>query len=277
MTARLRFGVGHAVYADPFRRNVRTLPQDRDVAQPELRSTKHLLACVHGTCCYSLPSISLSNMPLSTSDNGFSVDAWNDRIRPHLSRSMQDVSDAITNAAPVQSWIHEASFKAVEGMGQMHAMQAEAMGHMRMLDDLHETFPELVEAVDALTSGYGRLDIHWRPLTPNFSRVKVSFDRNYDVRAFFHSDEHTVSDMQRVLDTLRDTLPKGDPFPNRPHETTALLVCHDVPLGVRLKEHLADDTRTLSVTLLPENAKPAEGIPWTAAPKAMSDFFGSYA
>lgn len=190
---------------------------------------------------------------------------------------MQDVSDAITNAAPVQSWMHEASFRAVEGMGQMHAMQAEAMGHMRMLDDLHDTFPHLVEAVKSLTGGYGKLDIHWRPLTPNFSRVKVSFDRSYDVRAFFQTQEHTTAEMQRILEALRDTLPKGDPFPNRPHETTALLVCHDVPLGVRIKEHLADDSRRLSVTLIPENAKPADGIPWSDAPRAMCDFFGSYA
>lgn len=188
---------------------------------------------------------------------------------------MQDVSDAITNAAPIQSWIHEASFKAVEGMGQMHAMQAEAMGHMRMLDDLHDTFPNLAEAVDQLTRGYGSLDIHWRPLTPNFSRVRVTFDRSYDVKAFFELDGHALTDTQAVLDDFAETLPKGAPFPNRPHEVTALVVYRDVPLGVRIREHLVDEARTRKVTLLPDNAKPAEGLPWTVAHRAMADFFGA--
>lgn len=188
---------------------------------------------------------------------------------------MQDVSDAITNAAPIQSWVHEASFKAVEGMGQMHAMQAEAMGHMRMLDDLHDTFPNLVEAVETLTSGYGSLDIHWRPLTPNFSRIRVSFDRSYDVQAFFELDGYARSDTQEVLKTMAEALPKGAPFPKRPHEVTALVVYQDVPLGVRLREHLSDDARTRTVTLLPDNAKPAEDLPWNVANRAMADFFGA--
>jgi len=188
---------------------------------------------------------------------------------------MQDVSDAITNAARIQSWIHEASFKAVEGMGQMHAMQAEAMGHMRMLDDLHDTFPNLVEAVERLTNGYGSLDIHWRPLTPNFSRIRVTFDRSYDVHAFFGLDGHTPSETQEMLGTMAETLPKGAPFPNRPHEVTALVVYRTVPLGVRLREHLSDDARTRTVTLLPDNAKPAEDLPWHVAHRAMADFFGA--
>jgi len=212
----------------------------------------------------------------STADaDALSVNDWMDRIRPHLSRSMQDVSDAITNAAPIQSWIHEASFKAVEGMGQMHAMQAEAMGHMRMLDDLHDTLPNLADAVDELTCGYGSLDIHWRPLTPNFSRIRITFDRPYDVQAFFELDEHAPSDTQAMLDSLAETLPKGAPFPNRPHEVTALVVYRDVPLGARIREHLVDETRMKKVTLLPDNAKPAEGLPWNVAHRAMADFFAA--
>ncbi len=212
---------------------------------------------------------------MTSTTDALSVNEWMDRIRPHLSQSMQDVSDAITNAAPIQSWIHEASFKAVEGMGQMHAMQAEAMGHMRMLNDLHDTFPNLAEAVDDLTSGYGSLDIHWRPLTPNFSRIRVTFDRSYDVDAFDELDGHAPSDTQAMLESLAETLPKGAPFQNRPHEVTALVVCRDVPLGVRIREHLIDDARTRTITLLPDNAKPAEDLPWTVAHRAMADFFAA--
>ena len=214
-------------------------------------------------------------MPSSADTDALSVHDWMDRVRPHLSRSMQDASDAITNTARIQSWIHEASFKAVEGMGQMHAMQAEAMGHMRMLDDLHDTFPNLVEAVETLTNGYGSLDIHWRPLTPNFSRIRVTFNRSYNVHTFFELDGHTSSDTQEVLEMMADTLPKGAPFPRRPHEVTALVVYRDVPLGVRLREHLVDDARMKKVTLLPDNAKPAEDLPWSIAHRAMADFFGA--
>jgi len=198
---------------------------------------------------------------------------WKDRIRPHLHRSMQDVSEVITSAPDVQSWLHEASYEAAEGLAEMHPMQAEATGHMRMLDDLQNAFPALVNAVDELTSGYGSLDIHWRPLTPNFSRVTLSFEREYSVKAFIPLNEASASSGQRAVDHLRDTLPKGDPFPNRPHEVTALLVHRDIPLGLRLHDRLTDDGRVVSATLLPEGARPVEQLPLHIAPRAIADFY----
>jgi hypothetical protein len=216
-------------------------------------------------------------MATSAADPSLSVTDWKDRIRPHLAVSMQDVSDAITNAAPVQSWMHEASFEAAEGLADMHAMQAEATGHMRMLNDLHDTFPALAEAVDELTDGFGSLDIHWRPLTPNFSRIKVSFDRDYSVKAFVKLDGRSPSDAQTALDTLRTTLPKGDPFPNRPHEVTGLFVYDGIPLGVRLHDRLGETSRHITVTLLPENARPAEDLPVDVAPRAIAQYFAAEA
>lgn len=198
---------------------------------------------------------------------------WKDRIQPHLHRSLQDVSDVITSAPPVQSWLHEASFEAVEGLAEMHPMQAEAMGHMRMLDDLRDTFPALVDAINELTSGYGSLDIHWRPLTPNFSRVTVSFDREYSVEAFIRLNDATPSAGQRAVDRLRDTLPKGDPFPNRPHEVTGLLVYRDIPLGLRLHDRVTDTGREVSATLFPEDARPVETLPLNVVPRAIADFY----
>jgi len=210
-----------------------------------------------------------------TVDSTLSVSDWKDRIRPHLDRSMQDVSDAITNAAPIQSWMHQASFDAAEGLGQMHAMQAEAMGHMRMLNDLEDSFPALIQAVDELTEGFGALDIHWRPLTPNFSRVKVTFDRDYTVSAFMTLADQTADEAGAILDGLRTTLPKGDPFPNRPHSVTALVVYRSVPLGVRLHDRLVENNRTVDVTLLPDEAKPVENLPFHVAPRAIADYFGA--
>ncbi|PEN15237.1 hypothetical protein CRI94_02865 [Longibacter salinarum] len=206
-------------------------------------------------------------------DAALTVSDWKDRIRPHLNASMQDVSDAITNAAPIQSWLHKASFEAAEGLAQMHAMQAEAMGHMRMLNDLEDSFPALCEAVDELTHGFGSLDIHWRPLTPNFSRIRITFDRDYSVGSFLTLEEPRPQAAQSLLETLRSTLPKGDPFPNRPHKVTGLVVYEEVPLGVRLHDRLADEGRTVTVTLFPDGAKAVEDLPFMVAPRAIADYF----
>lgn len=206
--------------------------------------------------------------------NRLSKEQWKERIRPHLSSSIQEISDAITNQAALQSWLHEASFEAADGLGKMHAMQAEAMGHMRMMDDLESTFPELVDAVDELTSGFGTLDLQWRPLTPNFSRLRISFSPDYEVNVFVRLGGTSPSDAVEVIETLRAALPKGEPFPNRPNERTALAVLGDTSLGVRLSEHAAaEGNRRQTVTLLPPGAKPAENLSPPQAVDGIARYF----
>jgi hypothetical protein len=198
-------------------------------------------------------------------------DDWKDRIRPHLSTSLQTVSERITQTEAVQSWLHEASMAAAEGLGQMSGMQGEMMGYMRMMNDLEDALPELLAAVNELTDGVGEVDLHWRPLQPNFSRLYVSFDRDYTVTLFVRLDECTPEAARSALDAVTAALPAGDPFPNRPNEGTGLVARDGHAVGVRVKEHLREDGAgtTRSVTLLPPAQQPQENLSTADAARAL--------
>ena len=190
-----------------------------------------------------------------------SVAEWKDRIAPHLSTSLQTVSEQITRTEGVQTWLQEASMRAAEGLGQTSGMQAEMQGYMRMMDDLEAHLPNLVTAVDDLTDGIGSLDLHWRPLSPNYSRLYITFDRDYTLSLFCRLSKCTADAAQDVLDTIGEALPEGDPFPGRPNDVTALVAHDGRALGVRLKEHLAEEGgRYRTVTLLPDNGDAVEQL-----------------
>jgi hypothetical protein len=190
-----------------------------------------------------------------------SKDDWKARIAPHLSTSLQTVSDRITQTEAVQSWLQSATMKAAEGLGQQSGVQGEMMGYMRMMDDLEASLPALSAAVDELTEGCGTVDLHWRPLQPNFSRLYVDFGRDFTVKVFVRLDECTPEAAREILSTVGEALPRGDPFPNRPNTVTGLAAREGVGVGVRAKEVLRDDgSRGRSITLLPEDQSPLENL-----------------
>jgi hypothetical protein len=187
---------------------------------------------------------------------------WKARIQPYLSTSLREVSDAITRTEVVQNWLHDASMEAAEGLGGVSGMQGEMQGYMRMMNALEDRFPELLVAVDELTEGCGQVDLHWRPMNPNFSRVKVTFDRDFTVKLFVRLDTPTLEAARTALHTVADALPEGDPFPNRPNTVTGLVAYDGSCLGVRVREHLGDEGqgRYRTVTLLPEDRDDIENL-----------------
>jgi hypothetical protein len=190
-----------------------------------------------------------------------SVDDWKARIAPHLSTSLQTVSEKITQTEAVQSWLHNTSLEAADGLGQMSGVQGEMMGYMHMMDDLEDSLPNLLEAVANLTEGCGSVDLHWRPLQPNFSRLYVDFDRDFKAKLFVRLDDCTEAAARDALQTVAAALPKGEPFPNRPNTVTGIVARDGMGVGVRIKEHLREDrSTTRSVTLLPDNASPLEDL-----------------
>lgn len=187
---------------------------------------------------------------------------WKDRIAPHLSTSLQTVSEKITQTKAVQSWLHDASMEAAAGLGQMSGVQAEMQGYMRMMDDLDAELPELVAAVKELTDGCGSIDLHWRPLQPNFSRLYVDFDRDFKVKLFVRLSDCTTDAARDAVAMVADALPKGEPFPNRPNTITGLVAHEGRNAGVRVKEHLREEGAGTyrSVTLLPSDQDPMENL-----------------
>lgn len=212
----------------------------------------------------------------TVSDSKFSKDDWKARIEPHLSSSLQTVSEQITQTAPVQSWLQRASLEAADGLGQMSGMQGEMMGYMRMMEDLESALPELLSAIDELTEGCGTIDLHWRPLQPNFSRLYVDFDRDYTVKLFVRLEECTIEATRQTITTVTDALPQGEPFPNRPNRVTGLVARDEHGVGVRLKEHLGQDRSTYqTVTLLPPDQSPVESLAPAEAAQQLLQFLCS--
>lgn len=189
-------------------------------------------------------------------------DDWKARIGPHLSTSLQTVSERITQTEAVQNWLRSASMKAAEGLGETSGLQGEMQGYMRMMEDLKTELPELLDAVEELTDGYGGLDLHWRPLQPNYSRLYVDFDLDYEIELFIRLNECTSDAAQSAVATITNALSEGDPFPNRPNVATGLVVRNGRGVGVRVKRHLREDRSGTyrSVTLLPRNDAPIENV-----------------
>jgi hypothetical protein len=198
---------------------------------------------------------------------------WKDRLEPAFADSMEAVGERITNASAVQTWLHEASFEAAQGAAAMQGMQAEAEGYMHMMSDLEDTFPELVAAVEELTDGCGRLNVHWRPLTPNFSRVYVDFDTDYTVNVFCRVDERSPEAVRNALARIAEALPEGEPFPNRPNEATGLIACDGGSVGARIYEHAATEERgrRRTVAVLPVDGRASDPMPRDAAVRALLD------
>jgi len=193
--------------------------------------------------------------------SSLSVDDWKARIAPHLSTSLQTVSEKITQTEAVQSWLHSASMEAAAGLGQMSGVQGEMMGYMRMMDDLEDSLPNLLAAVSNLTEGCGTVDLHWRPLQPNFSRLYVDFDRDFTAKLFVRLEDCTGEAARNALQTVSAALPKGEPFPNRPNTVTGMVARGGLGMGVRVKEHIRENqTTTRSVTLLPDDQSPLENL-----------------
>jgi len=184
---------------------------------------------------------------------------WKARIEPHLSTSLQTVSDKITQTEAVQSWLHTASMEAAEGLEHTSGMQGEMMGYMWMMDDLEAELPELLAAVDELTEGCGEVDLHWRPLQPNFSRLKITFDRDYTVTLFVRLEECTRKAARGAVRSTAEALPGGEPFPNRPNTVTGLVARDGRGIGIHVKEFLGEDRGTYRlVTLRPPGEPPIE-------------------
>lgn len=191
----------------------------------------------------------------------FSTDDWKALIKPHLSTSLQTVSEKITQSEPVQAWLRAASTKAAERLGQQRGIQAEMQGYARMMDDLEETFPDLVRAVSEATAGCGTIDLEWRSLQPSLSRVDIAFDRDFDVDLFARLGECTPQAAREALATVTEALPEGKPYPNRPNTVTGLVAREGVGVGVRVKEHLqSDHGRRRITTLLPPGTAPVENM-----------------
>jgi len=151
--------------------------------------------------------------------------------------------------------------EAAAGLGQMSGVQGEMMGYMRMMDDLEDSLPNLLAAVATLTDGCGTVDLHWRPLQPNFSRLYVDFDRDFTAKLFVRLEDCTGEAARNALQTVSAALPKGEPFPNRPNTVTGMVARGGLGMGVRVKEHIRENqTTTRSVTLLPDDQSPLENL-----------------
>jgi hypothetical protein len=198
---------------------------------------------------------------MSDSSRDLSIETWKERLAPHLSSSLREASEAMTSAAPVQAWLHEASFEAAQDVAHASGSQAQGMGYLYMIDTLETTVPNLLAAVRELTDGCGRVDLHWRPLSPSFSRLYIDFDWDASVDVFVRLTDATPEAVRNALRTVADALPGGRPYPNRPNEATGVVTHDGHGVAVRVLEHAGEtDTTYRTVVVLPKDGDPTDPV-----------------
>jgi len=203
-----------------------------------------------------------------------SKDEWIDRLHPLLTESLDDLSERLTSHPSIQAWLHDASFEAAQGLQGMADIQAQAQAHGRMMESLVERFPELVEAVTEMTHGCGSLDMHWRPLEPNYSRVYIGFNRSFDIDLCYPINTVAREAVDDAFEAVADALPAGTPFPNRPNTATGLVVHRGTGVGVRYSDRVTEtDQRLRRVTLLATDREPLENAAPADAAAALLRYF----
>lgn len=197
---------------------------------------------------------------------------WLARLKPALDESTRAASRAMTNAAPIQSWLHDHALEAAMSLQGESDMEAATQAYGRLMDELQERFPALFEAVREVTGGCGRIGLNWRPLAPDYTTLYIDFGRDFDVKVFYEMEEATETEAGRALERVCKALPKGEPFPKRPNTSTGIVACRGQCLGVRFLDALTgQEDRRRSVTLFPKAQPPLEGLSEEEAQRRMVD------
>ena len=131
---------------------------------------------------------------------------WKERLGPALERSVDRAEETITRTPDVQAWVRTASYRAAMSVGYQGDIESAAAAYGYMLDDLRERFPSLVAAVHDLTAGCARLDLHWRPLSPQYSRVRLDFGTDFGVLNYAYALEQLRHVRAPVLGTVLNDL-----------------------------------------------------------------------
>lgn len=182
---------------------------------------------------------------------------WRRRLVPEapaanevLVLHLEEAAHRLTSHPAVQRWLRDASFEAARGLEGPDA-QAQAQAHSRIVRNLKERFPGLVEAVRSTTEGCGTVALQWRPLAPGYSQVHIDVGGAHDTDVFCRLPSPALSAAQQALRAVADALPAGRPFPNRPNSAVGMLGWDERCLGVRYQEHADGPTPERRVLLMP--------------------------
>jgi hypothetical protein len=172
------------------------------------------------------------------------------RLSTPLQTSLRQASDAMTNQPAVQEWLRTASLEAAVEVGQQGGMQTASGAYSYLRDALQAQFAPLLDAVDTLTHGCGHVDINWRPLAPQYSTLVVGFGTDADVAVWASLDPPTPATAGAAREALMRTLPKGLPFPKRPHVRHAMFTAPGACLLVRATDrHTGPNRRARAYAL----------------------------
>jgi len=172
------------------------------------------------------------------------------RLATPLQTSLRQTSDAMTNQPAVQEWLRTASLEAAVEVGQQGGMQTASGAYSYLRDELQAQFAPLLSAVDTLTHGCGHVDINWRPLAPQYSTLVVAFGTEADVAVWASLDPPTLATAGAAREALMRTLPKGLPFPKRPHVRHAMFTAPGACLLVRATDrHTGPNRRARTYAL----------------------------
>lgn len=173
-------------------------------------------------------------------DTTLSKQDWMKLLADPFEESMARVHETMTNHPAVQSWLKEDIFESTLNVEADSGVEEAAAAYGDIMANLEDRFPELLSAVKELTQGCGEVDLDWRPLSPQLTGLCVNFRRDLKIDVFVGLHEATPEAVSGALDRLIDQLPKSEPFPNRPNETTGIISSSGRCVAIRARDHNVD-------------------------------------
>lgn len=190
---------------------------------------------------------------------------WKKLLKESLSESVPTAEEKITSHPSVYEWLQEAGYEAsvgTQGVSDRTGMDA----YHQLSNEFEERFSALLEAVDTITHGCGQVALDWQPGDPRRTRVQIDFGQEFPVHVYRHFDSISEAAVDRFLTGLADQLPKGAPYPKKPHRVGAVFSHPGMCGAIRLTEVVTDnDRRRHYVTIYRGGEEYRKDIPFEEA------------
>ncbi len=202
---------------------------------------------------------------------------WTRIIGRALAKSVPAAEKRITSHPEVQAWLQDASYEAAAGL--MGAAGRSGMdAYHQLSNDFEREFGSLRVAVDELTCGCGQAVVSWEPGDPQQTTIRIDFRQDFPVHVFESVDAAAEAPAAQFLERLSGFLPKGAPFPKKPHRVGGVLAASGDCVGVRLVEVISPkDEREKHVSLYTAATAHEQPIPYDDAAKEIAELLGIHA
>jgi hypothetical protein len=126
--------------------------------------------------------------------------------------------EAMTSQPDVQAWLRQRALDAAMRMSQEADMAAGMQALADLTYEAQERYPGLQQLIQHETGGHAKLGVHFDPLNPDHSGLRIDFGKGRRFDAFRRLDELSTSAGRALFADGMQLLPGSDPFPGHAHQ-----------------------------------------------------------